>query len=292
MAPEIEVIAIPELPENLPTLFVGVFGPDVASLRQLLVAAGNEAAAEGPEPEVFDEALDAVVIEVQEELGLAPDGVVGPQTWYAILTRAIELETERELDPTPTTSTSTSTTTSTTSTTTSSPPAAKGGQSSAMEQFADVETVLVVGPATPGQVGEQTGLDTVLDPEGALLWQRPTERTVTVPAVLFALAVGLAPVALAGGLMAGFGALSRRRSSNSGAPPAVPDGRVAVELAPSARIERPLPSRLKAATSIDRAGFVGHDGRLFPVVRVGGSRPAFPGEEVILINGGPGVQEA
>lgn len=81
-------------------LGLGSRGPEVADVRARLAAlppdqlpdrpdllggpAADDAAGEGPDPEVFDETLERAVRAFQQHKGLIVDGVVGVETFTAI----------------------------------------------------------------------------------------------------------------------------------------------------------------------------------------------------------------
>lgn len=69
-----KIVAIP------PTLRRGASGADVAEMQRLLAARGEPIKADG----AFGPVTFAAVVAFQRAMGLASDGVVGPQTWRAL----------------------------------------------------------------------------------------------------------------------------------------------------------------------------------------------------------------
>lgn len=63
-----------------PTLKSGMRGPRIIALRARLAQTGLLAAAEAPEPDLFDPKVEEAVAAFQRRLGLEPVGVVGPLT--------------------------------------------------------------------------------------------------------------------------------------------------------------------------------------------------------------------
>lgn len=73
----------PEAPAvDLPTLKIGMRGPDVFWLQKRLQAIGFF---QGSVDGIFGKGTQAAVIAAQEKYGLKPDGIVGAATWQAIL---------------------------------------------------------------------------------------------------------------------------------------------------------------------------------------------------------------
>lgn len=72
-----------------PPLRPGASGPEVAALRQRLVASGDLSASEGS-GEIFDAGLEAAVWRFQTRHGLVADRIVGPQTLAALNVPATE----------------------------------------------------------------------------------------------------------------------------------------------------------------------------------------------------------
>lgn len=62
------------------TLSQGSSGPEVRALQELLNAAGASLEPDG----IFGAATRAAVIALQQQRGLTPDGIVGPNTWAAL----------------------------------------------------------------------------------------------------------------------------------------------------------------------------------------------------------------
>ncbi|MEB3826862.1 peptidoglycan-binding domain-containing protein [Phormidium sp. CCY1219] len=82
IAPPARSQPIAQLPLNRPTLQIGTQGDNVAQVQAVLKLMGYYA---GPVDGVYRQSTAIAVFAFQEDAGINPDGIVGSNTWNALL---------------------------------------------------------------------------------------------------------------------------------------------------------------------------------------------------------------